>query len=202
MRTILLTVCFLSCAIPAGATFDYVISDTYYGGTMFLEDYESLLVTGGGVNQVISSDLSYIEVRDTAPLQEFVGGIENISMDDNSSLSFYDGEMSSLWVFENARAIFEGGRVDYISSYQRPLSGDWPPSYWDKHIEIVCKNWNWNELTNLLTGTWADDTAFSIQLVNQTGYYPAITNIEFTIIPEPATLVLLGFGTFLIRKKQ
>ena len=116
-------------------------------------------------------------------------------------MSYYNGETEILTLYENSHATFEGGRIDYIRSYQRPLSGDWPPSYWDKHIEIICKDWSWNELNNLLTGTWADDTAFSIQLVDQTGYYPAITNIEFTIIPEPATLILLALGYAFIRKR-
>ena len=147
-------------------------------------------------------DFSYVEVQTTAPLQVNVGGINSLILNKNSTMNYFGGETGGIRFYDDARAVFEGGRIDYISSYQRPLSGDWPPSYWDKHIEIICKDWSWNELTNLLTGTWADDTAFSIQLVDQTGYHPAITNIEFTIIPEPVTIALLAIGAVFLKKKR
>ncbi|HML76012.1 MAG TPA: PEP-CTERM sorting domain-containing protein, partial [Anaerohalosphaeraceae bacterium] len=67
---------------------------------------------------------------------------------------------------------------------------------------IICKDYSFNSMTSKLTGTWTDNTTFNIQLVNQTGYSPAIDNIKFTIIPEPATLLLLGLGGVLLRRRQ
>ena len=46
-RSVLLTFCFLCCAVPVGATiYDYIIEDGYESIT--LNDYETLLMTGGG----------------------------------------------------------------------------------------------------------------------------------------------------------
>ena len=95
MRSVLLTVCFLCCAIPAGATFDYVISDTYEHGTLFLNN-ESLLVTGGGAYEIIAREYSYIEVQGTAPLQVDVGGIGSLLLDDNSAMNYFGGETGGI----------------------------------------------------------------------------------------------------------
>ena len=43
----------------------------------------------------------------------------------------------------------------------------WVP---DPHIEIICRDWDWDSSTNILTGTWADYSTFDIQLVNVSGH--------------------------------
>ena len=141
-------------------------------------------------------------MQDTAPLSypENAGGVASFIMRDNSSLTYYNGQCGTLSITNDATAILRGGRIDHISSYQRPLGGDYPPSYWDKHITIEYSG----ELptvdeNNLLAGLWADGSAFSIQLHDGTGvFHPAISNIEF--VPEPMTLLLFGFGGLAVRR--
>ena len=70
----------------------------------------------------------------------------------------------------------------------------------DPHIEFVCRDHHWNEIDNILTGTWFDDSTFEIQLVNVAGYDPVIENIFFT--PEPATLLLISIGGLFLHRKQ
>jgi len=53
---------------------------------------------------------------------------------------------------------------------------------------------------NLLTGNWLDGSGFSVTLLDQTGYDPVYSNINF--VPEPATLALFGLGGLLLRKKR
>ncbi len=178
-----------------------VISDSWIGGVQLHGD-ESLVMTGGGADIIESWDESSIKIIDTWTYQDFVGGIGSIAMNDNSTLEFFDGDMLSLWIYENATATLSGGTIGSIRSHQRPLGGDYPPFYWDKHITIEYSG----ELptvdeNNLLTGLWADGSTFSIQLHDGTGvFHPAISNIEF--VPEPTPVVLFGLGGLFLRKRK
>ena len=189
----LVMVCILA-SVSSGA-FDYVISDTYEYG-MILND-QSLRVTGGGADSVEAHGNSYVEILGSTPLEEFVGGIYDLNLNDTSVLNLYAGEVGGLDISDNATALLQGGRLDYISSYQYVLS---PNQNYIPHIEIVCKEYDFDSSTNRLTGVWMDDTAFDIQLVDESGYDPAIENIFFT--PEPATLLLVGAGGLLLRRKK
>jgi len=88
--------------------FDYTISDTYEFGIFSLNS-ESLLVTGAGAYDIEARGESYIEVQDTAPLQENIGGIYSLDLDDFSIMNFYDGEMGSFRIIDDATATFSRG---------------------------------------------------------------------------------------------
>lgn len=186
------------CAPLSFGAFDYTISTTYNYGINL--NNQSLLVTGAGSLQIMARGSSYVEVQNTAPLQQFVGGIYTLDISDVSRLNFYDGEMGGFGIGGEAQAVFRSGRIDYISSYQYVYWLNGQPV--DQHIEMFVKNYSYNTSTKKLTGTWADDTTFNIQLLNQTGYDTVINNIKFTIIPEPAGLALLALGGLLIRRKR
>ena len=72
-------------------TFDYTISDTHVGG--YTLNGESLLVTGAGANLIHANFDAYIEVQDTAPLQQHVGGMFAMNLTDASS----DDRLSTWW---------------------------------------------------------------------------------------------------------
>jgi len=93
----------------------------------------------------------------------------------------------------NSRVTLSRGQINLMASYQYTTL--------TKHIERIVKDYNYDISTKILTGTWADNSTFNIQLMNQSGYAPVIDNIKFTIIPEPATLFLLSLGVLLIRKR-
>lgn len=201
MKNSVLVLAVLVFCVPAlFAGFDQTISNTYEFGVVVEYDM-SLLVTGGGAYDINADDSSYIEVRDTAPLQENIGGIYALDLIRNSTLNYFGGEMGGLTLRGDAIAVLQGGSINYISSYQDITSGP--------HIEIICNDYEYfddyaieyGDPIDLLriqwgvSGDWID-----IKLVDQEGYAPVIDNIFFT--PEPASLVLLGIGGLLLRRKR
>jgi hypothetical protein len=179
------------------AGFDYVIENAYRPGRLELNS-QSLLVLGAGAEWIDAKNSSYVEVHGTAsPLGIDTGGIWTLDLMNSSALVYAGGETGAVTLSQHATATLKGGRIDYISSYQYVLG---PNQTYIPHIEIVCKEHEYDSLTKRLTGVWMDDTTFNIQLVNQSGYDAVIENIFFT--PEPATLLLLGAGVMLIRKRR
>jgi len=119
-----------------------------------------------------------------------------------SYLDFSGGGIHELVLISSSQARLSGGRIDEIRSYQSAwkYAGDPPDWVPDPHIEIVCRDHHWDEPTNILTGTWFDDSTFDIRLVDVAGYSPTIDNIFFT--PEPATLLLITVGGLLLRRRK
>jgi len=186
------------CISATFGAFDYTISDSFYYGTLMLTGDDSLLVTGAGATAIHANDYSYIEVHNTAPLQENIGGISALDLDDNSTLNYYGGEMGGFSIYDHAKATFSGGSINYISSYQYVASTS--PTIPGSHITFICDVDSVNLTGNLLTGDWLGDKgSFTITLVNQSGYDSVYSNIQF--IPEPATLLLVGAGGLLLRRK-
>ena len=146
--------------------FDYTISDTYVG-SVTLNGLDSLLVTGAGALVIDAFDESYIEVQGTDPLQQFVGGIYDLNLNDFSTMNYYGGETGGLDIRGDATATFSGGRTDYISSYQ--------DSDLTKHITFIADLGSIDLTGNLLTGNWLDDSGFSVTLLDQSGYDSVIT---------------------------
>jgi len=154
---------------------------------------------GGGAYRIEARSFSQVEVRSTSkPLDTGVGGIKDLWLFNYSRLDYYGGETEELDIGEHAKAFLYGGRIDGISSAQ----------FGGPHIFIYArKGWEWkyeNGVIRGITGLWWDDgTPFDIRFTRKGedfGYPPVWKNVE--VLPEPATLLLLGFGGLLMRRRN
>jgi hypothetical protein len=196
MRPLFVSLMMLGLSVSALAGYDYIVSSGYKG-SLTLENSDTLLMTGGGVNNITAGGVSVLEIKNTTPYTPFSGGVGTLDLGASSKLTLSGGQINTFTIGGFATATLSGGQINKIYSYQSTTV----PNYM-QHIEIICKDYSFNSTTSKLNGTWADNTTFNIQLVNQTGYSPVIDNIKFTIIPEPATMLLLGLGSVLLRRRQ
>jgi hypothetical protein len=190
----------------AFASYTYVITDGMDFGGLTLTGTQSLLMTGGGGANLNLYFNSSAVIQRTAPYNQSTyprGGIEILSVADYAHLDFPGGEVYEIGLGAYATATLSGGEIDRLYTTQAAWQyvGQPPVSVWNPHVEIICKDWDYNTTTKILTGIWGNDSLFNIQLVNVSGYSPTIDNIEFTIIPEPASLLLLTIGGLLLKRK-
>lgn len=181
-------------------TIDGLLITGEYVSSVWGENNEELIVMGGGAFSIEMWNYSYIEVQYTSTPLSYSTGIYDIFLYDTAELLYLDGITEEITLKKNATATLKGGRIDGITSYQ--TVGWWNGEPVGQHIEMVVKTYSYNEATHTLTGTWANNSAYEILLLNQSGYADVIDNIKFTIVPEPATLALLGLGGLLIRCKK
>lgn len=197
----------LSTAPLSIAGYDFIVGD---GGSadLNLVGHQTLFMTGGAARSLTLTEYSYGLIQNTSPYSDDpVGGIRVLDLMGHSHLDFYNGDVFNMVLGSGGTATVYGGQFQEIHSMQAllvtgsdPLTGN--PIY-NSHIEIVCRDWLYNAANKRLTGTWGDFSKFNITLVDypQYGYNPTIDNIQFTIVPEPVSLLLVGIGGLMIRRR-
>lgn len=183
----------------AGYSDGWITAGEYEGTVRWTSNTQPLIVDGGGAMNIEMRNYSQLEVWTTStPLGLGIGGIQYISLKDNSHLDYYDGETFNLIVRSNATANLYGGRIDYLSSFKDAAS---------TRVNIYAlPDWSWisNDPLEGIQGQWWDGSPFRIEFTDENEYYhdvdPVWMNIN-VIIPEPASLFLMTIGIVLIRKR-
>jgi hypothetical protein len=169
----------------------YTVTDGYSGSIMTIENNDTLIMTGGGLNRVNGKGNGILNISNTSsPYVYGESGIHWMSLKENSQLYFSGGSLHLLEMTDNVSVVLAGGQIDEINAYY-PAPGNL------NHITIYCKP-DWTYQNQYLSGQWLDGSAFNIRLYSQ-GKSGVFDNITF--IPEPTTMLLLGLGGLLIRRK-
>jgi hypothetical protein len=170
--------------------YTYEISSGYFGD-LNLTGNQTLLMTGGGYT-LMGHDNSILDIRNTSsPIVRGESGLGNIILGDNSQLYISGGSVHLLDLFSNTTTTLTGGQIDIINGYYvYPID--------TSRITVYCQS-GWTYQNSYLSGLWLDNSAFNIKLVTKASS-DVFSNI--TIIPEPASLLLLAVGGLLLRHRR
>ena len=180
---------------------DGLLSHGEHGGLVRVREDSVLTVDGGGANDIDLFDSASLTVLSTSePYVDYESGISWIVPSDNSNVTVSGGVINYIYVQKNATAWIDGGQVNYIRSIQKPDLG--------KTITIDCEkdSWSWiGEEDNYtgITGTWHNGEDFTITFLNDTiqNKFPD-TWTHVRVIPEPASMILLGLGGIFLKKRR
>lgn len=201
-QLLLMTLVILALGAGNARATDYLIEDGDFFSTIALFDDDTLLMTGGNGETLTLGDYAIANIENTdlpigitdiisggyGILNIFGGGIGNIQAINESVINMNNGSVNSLGMYSQSMSYLYGGSIGTLASDQ-PLGYPLPQNW----IHFYCLEYDYDTNINLLTGLWEDSSAFNIQL-EDIGIYPTYDLIEFHIIPEPATIMLLGLG--------
>ena len=209
------TVLLMGSGVVQAAIYNIGPGDNF--GNLGLVDYDTLLMTGGEGHNLSLLGWSIATIENTSPLiDEDTGGIWAVDTTSYSIFNFNGGEINSIEAYgdstvnmtggtltslrmdSESQAYLEGGIIENLASDQT-LDGGLP--WQNAMIHIFALDYLYDSPSNLLTGHWGDNSAFSINLID-IGTVPTYDYIEFHIIPEPATLIIFTLGGFLLRKRE
>jgi len=187
-KTILMLLLVLS--VSAFAYLNSGTQNIYTGetfGQFFVSNDAAVNVYGGQIDAFYMGNSSILNVY---------GGTVNAyaSLSDNSTANILGGVVERIMAGGNSNVTLSGGQINTLESKYN--SAD------PQHIRLICQSnyllaYTGTAITGI-SGMWCDGTAFNIHL--STNYGTTISS-NITIIPEPATLFLIGLGSLLVRRK-
>ncbi len=195
-------------------TYVKVTSTTSYsyqeGGIGGINIFDSKVdIDSGDVGNIITErsstliynagNLDWIHVKDSSTVNFHDVNFTNAHVYDNSSFHMSGGHADYMFILDNSSVTLSGGNIDTIRNTQFVSLSE------DISFNIICKDWSWNDETNMLSGHWEDDSTFNIKLTDTEWEddtpYVLFDQIDFTIVPEPTSLTFAAIGGLILKKR-
>jgi hypothetical protein len=152
----------------------------------------SVIFFESGHHTWTDADPYYDEVflKNDASLDFLGGTIGQLSTFHDSLVNFEGGQMDSLWTFDNSIVRYHAGQLDYISAGHNSIVFLYA---YDVTYDPTGGINNQGYVEGFF---YKNDEAFNISCWNS----PTWSHIE--IVPEPNTLLILGLGGLVLRKRK
>ena len=181
---------------------DDTIVDMFGGSADYISTFDSSTFNMTAGNTEVGA-------FDTSTVNLFGGNLSGAIAWDNAEVNLFDCDYSrDLSVDGSGIANMRGGNVEYLSAGGAGILnlfggsvidslGAWESSLVNVHGYDLAKTtigglYGYGQVS----GFWMDNTPFTID------FYNAQTNSHVNLIPEPGTLILLGFGVIIMNGKS
>jgi len=194
----------------------YIVEDGDDYGTIDLVNSDTLLMTGGHIFGLNTYATSAASILDTNPMGPGNAGIDNLSVYDFSTIDFSGGSSWYFEGFDSCTINIDGGEIRYLITNdsatvhlsQGQISHLLGVRDNTSYVHIYGYDFDYDPsggLYNdgLLTGYWPDNAPFNVSLINLSDLN-VITydQLIFHVIPEPATILLVGIGGLILSKRS
>ena len=157
-----------------------------FGGTLSLAEAWN----NGTVNFSGDASLNILEAWDFGTLNLTTGSLGLIGVSENGVVNITDGSAEEVWIHDSGVMYISGGVVSDL------LSAEDSSAVNVYGYDLVKTSSGGKYGYGQVYGFWNDGTSFTIDL-DDVGTYDHIN-----LIPEPASLVFLAFGSLLLRRRR